>query len=295
MSSRVAVGRPVAAKWAIAAGCALAAGALTAATALVSCASGGWAGTNGGGPGPSSSATSIGNTPSDPSTPVTSPTAQGEAPPSAQGPASSYRGPADAGSGTAAALPNAKMSARDDAEADAMQVQLAQPLSDDDGAELFGTACASCHSSELIAGSRISPQGWITEITKMRKWGALVDAEQIAPFAAWLAQKYPASEAAPAPARMTPAAALATMKPGPGGAHGDAAKGKELFGQACALCHGAGALGMGGGPELANDPVLRQPQAFAQLLRAGRGRMPGYDELKPADVDNLRAWLRTVR
>ena len=262
---------------------------------LVACASGrGWVSPNGGAPGPSSSATSIGNTPSDPSTPMTSPSSRGEAPPSAQGPASSYSGSATAGGKAGAA--NVKSTAREDAEAGATQVQLAQPLDATRGAELFGTACVSCHTSELASGSRVSEKTWVGEVTKMRKWGALVDEEDVAPFALWLSRKYPADGAPPAAARMPASAALSTLQPqGPRNPHGEAAKGKELFAQACAACHGAGALGLGGGPELANDPVLRQQQAFAQLIRTGRGRMPGYDDFKGPDIDNLRAWLRTIR
>ena len=170
-----------------------------------------------------------------------------------------------------------------------------EPLGPQEGEGLFATACTSCHTSGFIAGSRISAKGWTGEVTKMRKWGALVDEEKVAPFAAWLAQKFPAAEDDPEAPRMSAAAALATVASRPvKGPHGDPLHGKEVFAQACASCHGAGALGTGGGPSLVENPALGQGDRFALLVRNGKGRMPGYDDLKSPDIASLLAFLRGI-
>jgi len=166
------------------------------------------------------------------------------------------------------------------------------PLGDEEGAILFATACTSCHTGGFVQGSRISEKGWGNEITKMRKWGALVDEDQAARFATWLSKKYPVAEAPPPDPGISPAGALATaaLDAAPG-AQGDAQHGKELFTQACAACHGATALGTGGGPALVEHPVLQQRDRFTLLVQKGKGRMPGYD-LKPGDVESLVTFLR---
>ena len=171
----------------------------------------------------------------------------------------------------------------------------AEPLSNDEGALLFGTACTSCHTGEFVAGSRISAKGWTGEVNKMRKWGALVDEEQVAQLAAWLAQKYPAGEPPPAAESMTAAAAVATVKPQGHARSGKAEAGGQMFAQSCAACHGAAARGLGGGPSLVENPVVQQPGRFAKLVHVGEGRMPGFAEVTPAQVDDLLAWLTRAR
>ena len=168
-----------------------------------------------------------------------------------------------------------------------------EPLGNEEGAELFGTACTSCHTSGFVQGSRISEKAWGNELAKMRKWGALVDEEQAPAFAAWLARKFPVTEPAPEDPRMSAKIVLATTAAtAERGPLGDPAHGLQVFAQACASCHGPGALGTGGGPSLVENPVLRQRERFALLIRAGKGRMPGFDDLKANDVASLVAFLR---
>ena len=170
-----------------------------------------------------------------------------------------------------------------------------ESLSEDEGALLYATACTSCHTGEFVAGSRISAKGWTGEVAKMRKWGALVDEEQAAPLAAWLAQKYPAAEQPPAADSMTAAAARATVKLEGQARRGNAEAGGKVFAQACASCHGGAALGLGGGPSLVENPVVQQPGRFAQLVRNGKGRMPGFNDITAAQLDDMRAWLTRAR
>ncbi len=171
----------------------------------------------------------------------------------------------------------------------------AEPLGPKEGGALFATACTSCHTSGFIEGSRIPVKAWTAEVTKMRKWGALVDEEQVAPFAAWLALKFPIAEDAPKAPRMSAKAALATVKRHPaGGPPGDPKHGKEVYAQSCASCHGASALGAGGGPSLVENPALGQEARFALLIQKGKGRMPGYDDLKSNDIASLLAYLQGI-
>jgi mono/diheme cytochrome c family protein len=170
------------------------------------------------------------------------------------------------------------------------------PLGEDEGAALFDRACLSCHSAEFVGGSRIPEKGWNAEVVKMRKWGALVDEDQVAPLAAWLSRRYPAADAPAAPARMTSAAAFATASREKDQSRpGDAGAGKVAFLQACATCHGAAAAGLGGGPSLLENPVLWQRSRVTALLREGKGRMPAYSDLGAAQVADLLAFLRPLR
>lgn len=170
-----------------------------------------------------------------------------------------------------------------------------RPLGEEEGAALYATACASCHTQGFVEGSRISEKGWNAEVAKMRKWGALVDEEQAAPFAGWLARKFPVAEHEPASPTMSPAAALDTVAVHrDSGARGDAALGKDVYAKACASCHGAAARGTGGGPSLVENPLLRQADQVATLVRKGKGRMPGYDDLTSGDIAGLIAFLRAL-
>ena len=130
----------------------------------------------------------------------------------------------------------------------------------------------------------------------MRKWGALVDQEQVAPLAAWLAQKYPVAEQPAAPAFMAAADARATVQPQKGQTlRGDVQAGQALFTQSCAACHGPKALGLGGGPSLVENPVVHQRDRFSFLVHHGKGRMPAFDEVTPAQMDSMLTWLANVR
>lgn len=168
----------------------------------------------------------------------------------------------------------------------------AAPLGEDEGAIALGSLCLTCHSRELIDGSRISPAAWKAEVEKMKKWGAAVPDESVEPLAGWLAGHVaPGSEPPPA-ARQKPAAALAAFTAEPGKlAAGDPEAGRAAYAQACASCHGAAAEGTGGGPALLDHPMLRQPKAFGAVVREGRGRMPGFS-LPAPQLAAMLTWLR---
>jgi len=157
--------------------------------------------------------------------------------------------------------------------------------------------CSTCHSAELIEDSRIGEAGWKAEITKMRNWGAAVPEDKAAPFALWFTRHYPAAERPPPPRTTTTREAIAAVAPESGAraTRGDKQAGAATYTRDCASCHGADAQGTGGGPVLIEAPVLYQPQRFATLTKQGKGRMPAFNVLQKADINNLIVYLRSLR
>ncbi len=90
-------------------------------------------------------------------------------------------------------------------------------------------------------------------------------------------------------------------------AQGDAAKGKTLFADkaepSCAICHNADSTEKKMGPGLKglskraklNNGKKMSEAALKEVILKGGGGMPGYEEsLKPADVTDLLAYLKTL-
>ena len=88
---------------------------------------------------------------------------------------------------------------------------------------------------------------------------------------------------------------------------GDAAKGKALFDEkaepVCGVCHNADSVEKKMGPGLkglfakAKLKNGKKPSdaAIKEIIIKGGGGMPGYeDTLKPADMENILAYLRTL-
>jgi len=76
---------------------------------------------------------------------------------------------------------------------------------------------------------------------------------------------------------------------------GDSARGEELYGASCIVCHGPQASG-GIGPRLAGNPIISNDQAFWKIVYEGRHVMPplkgAVTEQQMADI---RAWLRMLQ
>jgi len=69
------------------------------------------------------------------------------------------------------------------------------------------------------------------------------------------------------------------------------ASGPELFQASCAVCHGPQGRG-GSGPPLAGNPAAGRPANVADLIRFGRGLMPGFQaQLSPEQILTLRDWV----
>ncbi len=73
-------------------------------------------------------------------------------------------------------------------------------------------------------------------------------------------------------------------------------RGKALFQQSCAMCHGAEATG-GIGPNLTESPLLREPDMLhgvaAAVIHDGRVEkgMPAFPQLTQADISDIIAFL----
>jgi cytochrome c5 len=58
------------------------------------------------------------------------------------------------------------------------------------GRETVTARCLTCHESDLIAQQRLSRAGWVREIDKMIRWGAVVDADEREPMIDYLAAHF---------------------------------------------------------------------------------------------------------
>ncbi len=74
--------------------------------------------------------------------------------------------------------------------------------------------------------------------------------------------------------------------------------GEELYGRACAQCHGADLSGAAGppiGPGSNADVALSDAQ-ITNVIKVGPGAMPGFDDrLTDAQIDGLVAYLRLAQ
>jgi mono/diheme cytochrome c family protein len=156
--------------------------------------------------------------------------------------------------------------------------------------------CLSCHSEELLAQQRLTPKQWAASVKKMQSWGAPVEPEDVEALVAYLAAHFGPSAPRFKPAPIDVKAAAAAFAPLPDGPFksGSVKKGRALYQTACLACHGEGAHGSPMGMNLADRPLLARAPEFAQVTRAGRGRMPGFSTLSNGDIAALLAYLRTL-
>jgi len=97
-----------------------------------------------------------------------------------------------------------------------------QDLPEGKGVELARDKCVICHEADLIVSQRLSRQGWVREVEKMIRWGAVVsDAEKE------ILVEYFAAHFAP---RKSAAANTAAT---------NEARGKQIFEEKCLVCHEA--------------------------------------------------------
>jgi cytochrome c553 len=85
------------------------------------------------------------------------------------------------------------------------------------GRDTVAARCLSCHEADLIVQQRLSRAGWVREVDKMIRWGAVVDAAEREPMLNYLAAQF-------------------TPKPVP--SHLVATAGtEETYKRACLTCH----------------------------------------------------------
>lgn len=186
------------------------------------------------------------------------------------------------------------------------------PKVEKSGQEVYGTVCTSCHAAGALGAPKFDNKGdWANRITQgydllvkhategIRLMparggnGDLSDVE-VARAVAYMANSGGASFKAPEAEAAAPAAAsapAADSKPDP-------AKGKQVFGTTCAMCH---ATGLAGAPKL-GDKVAWGPrvsQGYAMLYDHalnGIRAMPakgGNAGLSEADLANAVSYLFT--
>jgi ubiquinol-cytochrome c reductase cytochrome c subunit len=178
---------------------------------------------------------------------------------------------------------------RDDADDAAMEV-LAR------GQQVFQDNCLMCHSEELPASQRLTAKQWQTEVDKMIGWGAPVPTDQKEPLLAYLTRTHTELKTLRPPDRATIEEVLAPILPQPLTAAGDPERGSSIFAKHCATCHGADARGGELGTSLVEEPVLLRERDFAEVVRKGRRRMPGFElAVKSSEEAHLLAWLRQQR
>ena len=169
----------------------------------------------------------------------------------------------------------------------------------DDGPELYATYCASCHG-EHGQGSAVAPSLIGTPAAYVH---FMLDSGRM-PAAIPYANEVPRSPrfTEPQMAQITgfvlsfspqrPASSLPLIMPG------DINRGRRLFAENCAQCHGTAGDGASVG---ADDvaPSLKAATVFqvAEAVRAGPGVMPrfGRDALSDADVDDVARYVNYVQ
>lgn len=165
------------------------------------------------------------------------------------------------------------------------------------GRRSFQDNCLMCHAEALTENSRLTPKQWAAEVDKMIGWGAPVPADQKEALLAFLTQEYSPTTPPATLKSVTLQQALATIRPDRttnDTLQGDASRGEPLFTANCATCHGKDARGGDNGTNLVDRPVLDRPADYAELMRSGRRKMPGFrNVLNPQQEADILAWLRS--
>jgi cytochrome c5 len=127
------------------------------------------------------------------------------------------------------------------------------------GVELARERCLGCHEADLIVAQRLSRPGWVREVEKMVRWGAVVsDAEKET-----LVEYFSV--------RFAPRTVAAANAPGE-------ARGKEIFETKCLLCHES---------DLSEQQRLSRPGWVREVEKMVRWGAVVTDEEKEPLVDYL--------
>lgn len=172
-------------------------------------------------------------------------------------------------------------------------------VSHDEGQKLVDGACLSCHTDEMLAQQRIGREKWAAEVKKMAGWGANLDPADEGKLVSYLADHYGPDAGAYEAKTITAGGAKEALEPQADGpyANGDAAAGAKLYADKCQSCHGPDARSVPGalGIALVEKPILRQANAFATMVRKGRGKMIPVPTATDKDVADLLAHLRVLK
>ena len=166
----------------------------------------------------------------------------------------------------------------------------------DPAAAVLGDDCYACHTGDMIRQQRLTEKQWAKTVDKMRGWGAPTEDDNVAPLVSRLAAAHPLHEGPFVPQTISAdeAASLFARQPDGAFSGGDVARGHTLYTDRCAPCHADDAKGGAMGVVLAGRHVLDRAPELAAVVRAGRGRMPGYEDSTDAEVADLLAYLRSL-
>lgn len=96
-----------------------------------------------------------------------------------------------------------------------------QDLPDGKGADIARNRCLLCHEADVIVAQKLSRAGWVREVEKMVRWGAVVKDEEKDALVDYFATRF-----TPRPVAASPAAS-------------NEARGKDVYEARCLLCHEA--------------------------------------------------------
>jgi mono/diheme cytochrome c family protein len=163
-------------------------------------------------------------------------------------------------------------------------------------AEDVADDCLACHTADLLRQQRLTDKQWTKTVDKMRTWGAPTEDDGVAPLLAHLVT-VGARDAGPFQPQVLSAdeaASLFARQPDGAFGGGNAKRGATLYADQCAPCHADHAEGGSMGVALAGRHVLDRAKDVAAIVRAGRGRMPGFDTATDADIADYLAHLRSL-
>ncbi len=86
------------------------------------------------------------------------------------------------------------------------------------GVELARERCLNCHEADLIVAQRLSRPGWVREVEKMVRWGAVVNDAEKEMLVEYFSARFAPRAAGPATVA-------------------NETRGKEIFENKCLLCH----------------------------------------------------------
>ncbi len=109
------------------------------------------------------------------------------------------------------------------------------------------------------------------------------------------------SQPAPEPAKTEGSKEPASAPPADAGGGGDAAKGKDIYGQKCAACHGANGEGGVGPAFVAKDGKQAVAERMSEadhikVVADGKNAMPAFKgQLTDDDIKNVIAYERSLK
>jgi mono/diheme cytochrome c family protein len=97
-----------------------------------------------------------------------------------------------------------------------------QDLPEGKGVEVARDKCLLCHEADLIVSQRLSKQGWVREVDKMIRWGAVVTDAEKEILVEYFSARFAPRNAATAASQQA-----------------NEARGREIFENKCVVCHEA--------------------------------------------------------